>query len=138
MKAFYSTLLILTAIVLIGCESTQSLNQPATDIVVAVNNQDGLRIVRPHVTQQDNALLVHGTVRRDLYQRSNLHGHVLVSLMDDAGQVIAEKQVDYSQALLIPDGIRRSPFQTAFEGVTTTPSKVNLSVHDKADCKCDA
>ncbi len=138
MRTLYPTLLILTAIVLTGCESTQSLNPPSTDIQVAVNNDNGLRIERTQVTQQDNQLLVRGTVRRDLYQRNNLHGHVLVSLMDDAGQVIATKQVEYQPALLIPDGIRRSPFKTAFEGVTTSPSKVSMSVHGDADCKCDA
>ena len=127
MRTLFNTLLLLSAIAITGCEATQSLNQSSTDIAVSVNHQDGLRIVRPHVTQQDNALLIQGTVRRDLYQRRNLHGHVLVSLMDDAGHVIAAKQVDYSQALLIPDGIRRSPFETAFEGVTATPAKVSMS-----------
>jgi hypothetical protein len=138
MKTLFYTLSLFISLTLLGCETTQNTAATSTGIAVAINNTNALRIENTQVRQVENQLLIQGTIRRDLYEKRNLHGHIQVTLMNQAGEIITEKQVAYQTALLIPDGIRRARFEACFDAITTQPQKVVLSLHRDQSCSCDA
>ncbi|HAI11861.1 MAG TPA: hypothetical protein DCM28_09165 [Phycisphaerales bacterium] len=132
MKRLFQLTTVLFVSGLIGCSNTASLSSNTT-----IQNTKHIQIKAVTTQQQDNALVIQGSIERDRLYRGNMHGHVMVSVLDAAGTAIDQKTVAYSTTSLLPEGIRRTPFSVTLPGVSESSNRIVLQLHKRNTCECD-
>lgn len=105
---------------------------------MTIENSKHMQIKTVRTSQQDNALVIQGSIERDRLYRGNMHGHVLVSVLDAAGTTVDQQTVSYSTTSLLPEGIRRTPFTVTLPGVSESSNRIVLQLHKRNTCECDA